>query len=160
MGNDASYALTDEPRPGALAQYATRPLWPMLAVMLGGVWLSWSWFIFNSFAFGSPTRKREIAWVIGGLVGSLALVLGIVHLTSIEVLGKATVKYAMLVVVLWKLAVTYVIYSLQERSFNIFEYYGGIARNGLGVLLAAYFLNRLIINGSELHPLVTMLLFI
>ena len=52
-----SYRIGDEPRPGALARVAVDPMWPLLAVMLGGVWLSWPWFVLNGVVVGSPTRQ-------------------------------------------------------------------------------------------------------
>ena len=64
------YRIADEPAPGSLAVVATSPLWPFIAVMLGGVWLSWTWFAVNSFAVGSPSRRREIIWIVAGLAVS------------------------------------------------------------------------------------------
>ena len=58
-----------------MSKLAVSPLWPMLGVMFGGAWLSWSWFALNSFAIGSASRKREIWLIAFGLAltsGSLA----------------------------------------------------------------------------------------
>jgi len=49
MSTTDGYRIADEPRPGALSQLAVNPLWPLLAVMLGGTWIAWPWFALNTF---------------------------------------------------------------------------------------------------------------
>jgi len=132
-----SYRISDEPAPGALADYAVNPLWPFLSIMLGGVWISWSWFAFNAVAVGSPTLRKEIAWVVVGLVVSVALVIFTFYLEASGILTtKARVQYALLVLTVWQLGVTYVLYELQSRTIQIYEYFGGKLRNGLIVVVA------------------------
>ena len=43
----SGYRIADEPRPGAMEHLAVDPLWPFLAIMFGGAWLSWPWFVFK-----------------------------------------------------------------------------------------------------------------
>ena len=134
-----SYRIEDEPRPGGLAHLAVRPLWPLFVVMFGGALWSWTWFVVNAFAIGSPTRRREIAWAIGGLVGNVVLVAGVFALIDqgvIEVLGA---RYALVGVTVWKLAVSYRLVLLQSRTFDLFEHYGGKVRNGMAVVFLAWF---------------------
>lgn len=140
---DKTYRIQDEPRPSRLAQFATHPLWPLLGMMIGGVWLGWTWFVFNAFAVGSPTRWRELAWIIGGLMISAAIILVISYLDHLGHLkDEATVKYALLVLTVWRLGVGYVVFTLQARTIEIYEYYGGVLRNGLIVFLLGAFLGR------------------
>ena len=49
-------------------------------------------------------------------------------------------------VIVWKLAVGYVLYNLQQRSFALHEYYGGMVRNGVLVLVASIFLGARVLT--------------
>lgn len=137
-----SYHIRDEPRPGALSGVAVNPLWPLLAVMLGGTWLSWPWFALNGFAVGSPSRSRELGLAIGGFAGSYAIIIGVFVLNSMGVVEGVGVRYALLVLTVWKIAVSYVLFMLQGRSFHLYEYYGGKVRNGILVVFVALFVGR------------------
>lgn len=133
----ATYQIEDEPRPRPLAHTAVRPLWPLFAVMFGGAWMAWPWFLWNGWVVGSPTWRRELAWVVGGVLGFFGLAFFYGLLTRLGVVDRSQAAYAMLAFTLWKLGVTYALFSLQARTFQIYEHYGGVVRNGvLGVLLA------------------------
>lgn len=142
-----AYRIQDEPRPGSLAHLAVNPVWPLFAVMFGGAGLSWSWFLVNGAALGSPTRRREIAWAIGGIAGSLALILGIVYLHHQELLGSLGVRYSLVGLTVWKLAVSYWLFTLQNRTFHLYEHFGGRVRNGALVVLVGFFLTRRLFQG-------------
>lgn len=131
-----SYRIEDEPMPGALSAWAVKPLWPFIAVMFGGALISWLWFLFNSFAVGSPTQKRECTWIAAGFAGSLVLVFTILSLHEQGVIAEDFLKYALLLVTVWKLAVTYVLFTLQSHTIELFEYYGGQLKNGIFILIA------------------------
>ncbi|MBI2839115.1 MAG: hypothetical protein HYX75_12415 [Acidobacteria bacterium] len=134
------YRLPDEPHPGSLAQLAVRPFWPLLGVMLGGAWLSWPWFVVNGFAVGSPTRKRELALAACGFAGTIALVTLILRVDQMYDLSRATANFALLAITVWKLAISYSLFAHQSRSFGLYEYYGGKVKNGVAVVLVAFFL--------------------
>lgn len=134
-----TYRIEDEPRPGALQAIAVRPLWPLLGVMLGGTWLAWPWFVVNGIAVGSPTLWREISWVVGGLLGAAGLIVGIFTLAGAGVLPEAGLSYAVISLVVWKLLVSYRLYMLQARTFELYEYFGGTVKNGLMIAVAALF---------------------
>ena len=141
-----TYHIPDEPRPGGLAQITVSPFWPLLCVMLFGAGLSWTWFVLNGIAMGSPTRKREIGIAIGGLLGNLLLLLGVSATYGLlEVNKEVAIPYLLLVVVVWKLGVSYVLYTLQSGSFGIYEYYGGAVKNGLSGLILAYLVRRMLL---------------
>ena len=139
--SDSSYRIADEPAPGTLAHLAVNPLWPFVAAMFGGIWLSWSWFFLNGLAVGSPTQKREWLWIGAGVVGSTLLLIALLSLIDAQVIGKEQVKYAFLLLVAWKLGVTYALYTLQSHSIELYEYYGGTLKNGAYVVAAAYFVS-------------------
>jgi hypothetical protein len=142
------YRILDEPRPGPHAHLAVNPFWILLASMLGGTWLAWPWFIFNALAIGSTTRVKEIALVAVGIAGSVALFFGIEALLASSVLDQRSSAYAVLVVVAYKLGISYVLHLLQSRSFQLHEYFGGAVRNGmllviLGLLARSSVLQKL-----------------
>jgi hypothetical protein len=133
----ASYDLIDEPKPGPLSHLAVKPIWPLLAVMLGGAWISWPWFVVNGFAVGSPTRWRELAWAVAGPIGCLALILLLGQLAVQGVVGGLALRYLTISIVVYKLYVTYVLFTLQTQSFSLYEYFGGQLRSGFFALVAA-----------------------
>ncbi len=135
-----AYRIEDEPSPGALARWAVNPLWPLLAVMLGGAWIGWPWFVLNGLAVGSPTSRREVGWVLAGFAGSAALAALLVWQFRLGVLDQGSVRYAYLVLVVWKLGVSYVLYTLQARTFELYQHYGGHVANGVFVVVLALLL--------------------
>jgi hypothetical protein len=144
----AEYQLPDEPLPSRWSRLSVNPVWPLLALMLGGLWLAWPWFAFNAFAMGSPTRRREWGALALGLLGVLSLSSAIVLLAAANLLAGVGLKYAWLGVTIWKLAIGYFLHAWQGRSFALYEYYGGSYKNGLPLLLAGAFLRRRVLEGS------------
>lgn len=134
------YTIIDEPQPGSLSKIVVNPFWPFLATLLGGVWLGWSWFVLNSFALGSATRTREVVATLIGLLGTATLAALSLSLYSTGRIAEDAFGYAVTVVIVWKLAVTYMLHLMQHRSFEVYEYFGGPTRNGMLVLLAGFLL--------------------
>ncbi len=148
-----SYRIEDEPQPGALAQWVVDPLWPLLTIMFGGAALSWIWFVWNGFAVGSPSRKKELALAVGGFFGSFAILIGIIFLADAEILSGLATRYALIVLTVWKLGISYWLYTLQTRGFHLYEYFGGAVKNGLLLaLVGGYFFQQLLYK-AELSPL-------
>ncbi len=144
-----AYRIADEPAPGALAQFAVNPIWPLFAVMLAGGWLAWPWFVFNGLAVGSPSLKRECALVAAGVVGTALLIIVLlkIAITIVGADGAAqAVPYVRTGVIAWKLLVGYWLYTLQARTFGLYEYYGGTVRNGLLVVIAGTFLHGAVLD--------------
>ena len=137
-----TYRIDDEPQPSALAKWVVDPLWPLFAIMFGGAVLSWAWFVWNGFAVGSPTKRRELGLAIGGLLGSALLLFGLVGLYASEALGELGFKYALIVLTVWKLGVSYWLYILQGRSFHLYQYFGGEVKNGFFLAFIGGFLFR------------------
>jgi hypothetical protein len=138
-----AYRIEDEPSPGALAPWAVNPLWPLLAMMFVGTWFGLAWFAFNGLAVGSPTLRREWALMAGGLAGAFAIVVGLGAAAGTGLLARGMpIEFALLGLVVWKLALGYWLNVLQGATIEIHEYYGGTLRNGLPVVFAATFFLR------------------
>ena len=134
-----TYQIADEPRPQGLAHLIVNPVWCLFAFMFAGVWLSWPWFILNGFWMGSPSRNRELVTALFGVVGSFALATVLLGAVGREWIPERWVGTSMAVFVVWKLFVSYRLFALQSRTFDLHQYYGGVARNGLiPVLLGAF----------------------
>ena len=141
------YRIPDEPRPGPLGHLVVDPMWPLFGVMFAGSWLCWPWYVFNGFAMGSPTRRRETLWAVAGFLGNLGFSLGLIFLAGLGVLPGPAVPYAVVGLTIWKLLVSYKLYLMQSQTFDLYEYFGGVARNGLIlVILGAWFGRRLILE--------------
>lgn len=154
----ATYRLPDEPLPSGLAKYAVDPMWPLLAVMLGGNVLGLAWFVFNGIALGSPTRTREWLYVALSLLGSSVLFLLLDHAARHDWLQGSELRYAGLSIVALKLCIAYVLYMTQQRCFEIWEHYGGTPRNGVPVLILAAVVGRGLVN-SEQWPVLLKVIF-
>lgn len=139
-----AYRIDDEPRPGALTRIVVNPLWCLLAIMLGGPWLAWPWFVLNGFGFGSSTRWRELGLAIAGFGGTVVAVFGVILLHDAGVANSQTqLRLLFLGVTVWKLGISYVLYITQGRGFAIYSYYGqGPEQNGMLVAMLGGFLGR------------------
>jgi hypothetical protein len=129
------YHIADEPVAGRLGALAVNPLWPLLAGMVGGFWVAYPWFAVNAFALGSATRRRELAWLAGGLLVSAAC--GAAILLAAGTVPRTALRYAFIVVVGWRIGVSYAVYTLQSASFELHTHFGGAARSGVALVLAA-----------------------
>ncbi|MCG2592167.1 hypothetical protein LZ009_05170 [Ramlibacter sp. XY19] len=138
--SEAAYRIIDEPAPSRWSHLAVDPLWPMFAYMFGGTWLSWTWFVVNGHAIGSPTRWRETALVVAGFAGSFALAMGLGWAIGAGYIPREQTWLAILAVTLWKMGMTYWIFVLQARTVELFKYFGGQVRSGILVVAAGFFL--------------------
>ena len=130
----SAYQIADEPAPGPLARFAVNPIFPFLSFMVGGLWIAWPWLAFNGMAVGSPTWRREWVWLVASVVVAGALLLVWAELVNSEVLSGLSARYAGLTIPLVKLSALYAVFVLQSRTIEIYEYYGGVLRNGVIVL--------------------------
>ena len=75
-----------------------------------------------------------------GFAGNVVLRVGIVVLLYNEIVPATAAPYLGLVLIVWKLAVSYWLFTLQSRSFGLYQYFGGPVRSGALVVIAAFFL--------------------
>ena len=145
-----SYAIADEPIESSRRHLVVDPGGPLLAEMLCGSWLSLPWFAFNAIAMGSPTRRKEIALCV--LTFAVTAVLGwtVLALREAGVIESRTVlRFAILGIVTWKLAMAYVIHTLQARTFHVYEYYGGPVRSSSYVISTGFLLRDVVVGLSD-----------
>jgi hypothetical protein len=148
-----SYQIADEPIETSLRAYVVRPSVPLLAIMVGGAWMAWPWFAFNAIAMGSPTRRKEIALCVAAVVLTGVLGATVIALFDAGILRPGLpVRLAVLAIVTFKLSITYYIAAVQNRTFHVYEYYGGPVRAGGRILSAGFLLRGLVIGLSD-HPL-------
>jgi hypothetical protein len=132
------YRFADEPDPSALSRFAVRPFWPLLGLMLGGAWLAWPWFVLNGLALGSPTRRKELGLAIAGFATVVVCALVLVVLLGLDVIDTRVARYSVLGITVIKLGFGYWITTLQDRTYPLYEHFGGTVRNGAGVVMAAF----------------------
>lgn len=117
-----AYRIVDEPR-GRTQLPAFNPFWPLLAMMFGGAWLGVLMFAFNAWSLRSPTLGRELALAAAIVLGAPLLLLGIAMLPGLGALPESGIKYALLLIVTWKLGLAYWIFFLQQSPFALYEYF-------------------------------------
>jgi hypothetical protein len=142
------YRIVDEPQPSRLESMAVRPYFPLLASMLGGVIVAWPWFVVNALALGSTTRRREIGVVVLGFLGIAAYAGVYITLYTHRHIPDVFLPYAPLPLIVWKLAITYWLFELQERAAELRAYFGAKLRNGLGVVAIAFFAREYVVASS------------
>ena len=147
----AGYRIQDEPLTPPRG-FVIDPFWALLAVMIGGAAFGALLFALNACFLRGPTWRREIELALTMLVGAAIIGFLLVQAESSGALAPATLKYAFLIVVAWKLAVTYWIYYLQQTGFALFEYFGGKPQNGLAVVFVGALLLRRVIVAAVDHP--------
>lgn len=135
----ARYTIPDEPLPGAMERWVVDPMWPLFAQMLGGSWLALPWFVFNGIALGSPDRRRE--WVLAAvsLLGSAALLAGLVMIDRQVGMSELAARLSLLSLLALKLGVAYALYLSQARAFELWRHFGGVPRNGALPAIGAMF---------------------
>lgn len=118
------------------------PMWPLAALMFAGVWVAWPWFLLNEALMKSDDLHRQAKLVVIGLLGSTAFALVIMALLKVELLGLREARYVMLLLVTWKLGIGYLLHARQVEGFSLWQYFGGQARNGAYVMIAAAMLAK------------------
>lgn len=149
MSARSLYRIVDEPRPTRLEGIAVRPYFPLLAMMLGGVIVGWPWFVLNTYALGSASRRREVALVVVGFLGIAAFVGALLaFLGSGREVSEALLPYMPLPLIVWKLAIGYWLFELQERAAELRSHFGAQLRNGAGIVALAFVARSYVVVGS------------
>ena len=143
------YRIEDEPQPTKLSHLVVNPFWPFSSV-IWGTWVGWPWLVINGFIMGSPTRWRELSWIIGGFMGSIVLAIILVLHNNGSLQSRSGLQYIDLdpyfLLLFWRLIISCIVVALQIRTFGLYEYYGGIVKNGVWVFLGALFGHKIVLN--------------
>jgi hypothetical protein len=139
------YHIRDEPTGRRSHALIVNPFWGLLALMLGGAWLSALMYATNALLLRGPTWRREITLAALMLLGALLIFTVLEKLAPS--LPQGSLRYLVLAVTLWKLGVAYWLFFLQQNTYALYEYFGGTAaearRGSTGlVLIAVGFLLR------------------
>jgi hypothetical protein len=108
--------------------------------MFAGGWLAFPWFVVNAFALGGKRRYGDLAIALAGLLLNAALITGSFALLNQMVLNEQTFPYVLLGPLAVRLSLFYVLFLRQATPFELFQYFGGTARNGLLLVIAGAFL--------------------
>ena len=138
----STYHLIDEPRPGPIAHLTVDPMWPLLGYMLGSPFFSWIWYAFNSYVLGSPTKRKEIPLILTGVIGVFGWIIAAGYFKSNGTINDQTLPYLRLMLTIFTLTISYMLYVIQNRTFEIYEYFGGKVMSGIPGLLVAIFLGQ------------------
>jgi len=131
------YKIVDEPEPGVLSSITVNPIWPLFGYMFGGSFFSWAWYGANSYAIGSPTKKKKLLGIITGIFLVLVYFFILVMLNALGIIPDGLNKYLRLVVVVIHLTTFYTLYYLQSQPFEIYQYFGGKVNPGFfGVVVS------------------------
>jgi len=148
-----SYQIADQPVDSTLRDYVVRPTLPLLATMMCGAWLAWPWFAFNAIAIGSPTRRREVALCAAAFAATLGLALVVLVLFRAGVIPNGLpLRFALLAITAFKLAISYYLVKIQERTFHVYTYYGGPVRDARRLLSVGWIARGLVLGLID-HPL-------
>ena len=146
----SDYVVPDEPKRSRFNHLAVSPNAPLLAAMMCGAWMMWPWFALNAIAIGSPTRKREVMVSAVGAAGTIvlaALVAALLEGGYLE--SKTAIRLVVLGVATWKLSLAYYLSVIQGRTFAVYRYYGGIVRNATYVIVAGYYVRKVLLGMTD-----------
>lgn len=130
------YAIPDEPAPSRYQRFVVQPSATLLGVMLGGSILGLPWMVFNGFAMGSAFRKKELTYAIITALVQYAFLGLLIYLSATGVLSKREFGYASLLVHAVRLTGAYFIYASQEKSFDLYQHFGGpVSSKGMFVAI-------------------------
>jgi hypothetical protein len=133
----AVYRIQDEPTGHRSHALIVNPFWALLALMLGGAWLSALMYSANAILLRGPTWQREVAFAGLMLLGAPLILIGLVQLAPW--LPQRSLSYLYLTVTLWKLGMCYWLFFLQQNTYALYEYFGGTApaaqRGSAGMVL-------------------------
>lgn len=111
-------------------------IWPLLGVMLAGVWLGYPWALYNTWAVDGEGRAAQAKTLFVSLGFILALSFGVVWLVEEEWMSIRVFRYVWTAVIVLKLWGPHRVFMTQNREVELREYFGATLRNGAIILVA------------------------
>jgi hypothetical protein len=143
-----AYRIQDEPTGGRSGPPALDPFWLLLAMMFGGAGLGATAFAVNAWLLRGPTWAREVGIAIAVLAGAPLILFGLLTLRADGLLPDSLLKYAMLLIIAWKLGLAYWIFFLQQTSHALYQYFSGSEKPGRTASFGAL----LVVGGGYFRP--------
>jgi hypothetical protein len=142
------YLIADEPHPGRFEAWVVQPFIPLLATMLVGSLVGLPWLVFNGWAMGSVTRRRDtviaaVTWFV-----QVVLLLSGILLATFRLMPEGRLGYVRIFASVVVLLGAYAIQLSQEASFELHQYFGGRVWPRGWQLLGVLFLLRMLLLGG------------
>ncbi|HWB76072.1 MAG TPA: hypothetical protein VG755_13980 [Nannocystaceae bacterium] len=112
------------------------PTWPLLATMLAGTWLGWTWFLLNGIGLNSDRKRAQYLLLFIGLVIAILMAVTLQTLLDHAVISSRVFEYLAILLVGWKLYIGYRLCDEQRLDHELFEYFGGKSFGGGSVVMA------------------------
>ena len=154
----ATYRILDEPAGGRGNALVFNPFWPLLAMMLAGAWLGIAMFAVNAITLRSQTWKRELGLVAAIPLGACVIVFAIIEANVLKFLPERAIPYTLLLITVWKFALAYWIFFLQQGAFALYEYFRPYAQNspsaqlGAGLVVVGMFVRSNVLGAFDDNP--------
>jgi hypothetical protein len=144
----ARYEIPDEPKPSRVAHFTCTPGATFLGYVMCGSLVGLPWMLFNGHAMGSATRREETITAVLTVLAELTLLAVIVVLFFVDVLPRGAAPYGGIAVQATRLVGGYRIHLLQQRSFELYQHFGGaVWRHGWTLVLGLVAI-RLVLSGG------------
>jgi len=133
----STYQIIDEPKGSRFSNMTSKPMWPLLAFMLGGALSSWVWSALNSLALNSPSRNKELAIVGVAFITYFAMYISVGVLIANGALEGVNAGYIKVGIVAIELIFCYKLFLMQSNSFDVHEYFNGkVANPAIGLIIS------------------------
>jgi hypothetical protein len=117
-----AYQIKDEPTRTSNT-LVINPFWALLGMMLGGAWLGAVLFGLNAVFLRGATWRRELILIVAMILGAGLIAVLLSKASAAGLISEDAMKYALLSVTIWKLAIAYWIFFLQQTSHSLYEYF-------------------------------------
>lgn len=121
---------------GEQPRWITSPTWPLLATMLAGTWLGWTWFLLNAIGLNSDRKRAQLRLLFIGLVIAILMAVTLQTFLDKGVISSRAFAYLEILLIGWKLFIGYRLCDEQRLDHELFEYFGGKSFGGSSVLVA------------------------
>ena len=119
-------------------RFVVNPAWPLLATMLAGTWLGWTWFALNAIGLQSDRKAAQLRLLGIGVAVACAMAIALQVSLDRGLLSSRAFEYLAIGLVAWKLWIAYRMSDDQRLDHQLYEWCGGKTINGSPVLVAGF----------------------